>query len=49
GTGEISASVGSVSASARATADGVAQAQLAAEELTRMSAELQGQVARFTV
>ncbi|NHC12310.1 methyl-accepting chemotaxis protein, partial [Motilibacter sp. E257] len=49
GTDEIAASVGAVSASARDTAEGVAQAQRAADDLTRMSAELQSRVARFTV
>ncbi|GAB7190496.1 hypothetical protein NUM3379_12020 [Kineococcus sp. NUM-3379] len=47
GSQEIAGSIEGVAAAAHVTTEGVLQAQHAAEELSRMSSELQGVVARF--
>jgi methyl-accepting chemotaxis protein len=49
GSTEIAANISGVAAAAADTTQGVAQAQQAVDDLTRMSAELQTLVGRFTV
>jgi methyl-accepting chemotaxis protein len=48
GSGDIAANIGGVATAAHVTTQGVAQSQLAVEELARMSSELRGVIQRFT-